>query len=110
FAIAALVGVAIVTAVWWAGPGILGVTAAARGTVAEATVTTPASCTGANPMETVEFQQGGQSRTGTLDACGHDKNDRVEVNVPADFGTGSGKVHLADVIQGNTDLRRPLGL
>jgi hypothetical protein len=110
FAIAALVGVAVVTAVWWAGPGILGVSATAKGTVAEATVTTPASCTGANPMETVQFQQDGQSRTGTLDACGHDKNDRVEVTVPADFGTGSGSVHLADVIEGHNDLRRPIGL
>lgn len=110
FAVAALVGVAVVTAVWWAGPGILGATTVAQGTVAEATVTTPASCAGPNPMETVEFQQGGQNRTGTLDACGHDKNDRVSVTVPADFGTGSGNVHLADVIEGHSDLRRPVGL
>nr|WP_052371634.1 hypothetical protein [Amycolatopsis taiwanensis] len=110
FAIAALAGVAIVTGVWWAGPGILGLTAPAPGIVADATVTTPASCTGTNAMETVEFQQGGQSRTGNLDACGHDKGDRVQVTVPVDFGTGSGKVHLADVIQGHTDLRRPVGL
>lgn len=110
FAVAVVVGVAIVTAVWWAGPGILGGTTVAQGTVTEATVTTPASCTAPNPMETVEFQQGGQNRTGTLDACGHDRNDRVQITVPADFGTGSGKVHLADVIQGHTDLRRPVGL
>ncbi|HKS44220.1 MAG TPA: hypothetical protein VJT49_03730 [Amycolatopsis sp.] len=109
-AVAALVGIAIVTAVWWAGPGALGVRAPAPSTVAEATVTTPASCSGANPTETVEFQQAGQPRTGTLDACGHDKNDRVEVTVPADFGTGSASVHLADVIQGHSDLRRPVGL
>lgn len=110
FAIAAVVGVAIVTAVWWAGPGILGGTPATPSTIAEATVTTPASCTGANPVETVEFQQGGQSRTGTLDACGNDKNDRVSISVPADFGTGSGDVHLADVVQGHSGLRRPVGL
>jgi hypothetical protein len=110
FATAALVGVAIVTAVWWAGPGILGLTAVVQGTVAEATVITPASCAGANPAETVAFQQGGRDRTGTLDACGHDKNDRVSISVPADFGTGSGDVHLADVIEGHTDLRRPVGL
>lgn len=110
FAVAAVAGVAVVTAVWWAGPGILGLTAVAQGTVADATVTTPASCAGANPVETVEFQQGGQNQTGSLDACGHDKDDRVQVTVPADFGTGSGKVHLADVVQGHTDLRRSVGL
>ncbi|HET6499870.1 MAG TPA: hypothetical protein VFG87_03810 [Amycolatopsis sp.] len=110
FAIAALVGVAIVTAVWWAGPGMLGMTPAASGTTVDATVTTPASCTDADPTETVQFQQDGQTRTGTLNGCGNDKNDRVSVTVPADFGTGSANVQLADVIEGHSDLRRPIGL
>jgi hypothetical protein len=109
-AVAVLAGIAVVTAVWWAGPGALGATATKGGDVAQATVTAPAACSDANPTETVQFEQGGQNRTGTLDACGHDRNDRVPVSVPADFGAGSSKVHLADVVQGHSDLRRPLGL
>lgn len=109
-AFAVLIGVVVVTAVWWAGPGILGGASTAQGAVAEATVTTPAACSAANPMETVQFQQGGQARTGMLDACGNDPNDRVEVTVPAGFGNGSTNVHLADVVQGHSDLRRPAGL
>ena len=105
-----LVGIAVVTAVWWAGPGMLGGTAAAQGAAVEATVTVPAACSAPNPTETVQFQQAGQPATGALDACGHDKNDRVEIIVPANFGTGSAGVHLADVITGHSDLRRPVGL
>jgi hypothetical protein len=110
FAFAVLAGIAIVTGVWWAGPGMLGITAVAQGPVVEATVTTPAVCTDPNPTETVQFQQNGQTRTGTLDGCGNDKNDRVEITVPSGFGTGSAKVQLADVVQGQSDPRRPVGL
>ncbi|MFD2421966.1 hypothetical protein [Amycolatopsis pigmentata] len=109
-AVAVVVGIAVVTAVWWAGPGALGVTATGGGDTTQATVTAPAACTDANPTETVRFEHGGQNQTGTLDACGHDRDDRVSISIPADFGAGSTKVHLADVVQGHSDLRRPLGL
>lgn len=108
--IPALAGVAIILIVWWAGPSVFGSLSAGQGTVAEATVTTPASCSDANPTETVQFQSGGQTRTGSLDACGHDKNDRVDITVPSDAGAGEVDVHLADVVLGHNDLRRPVGL
>ncbi|HJQ46228.1 MAG TPA: hypothetical protein VJ870_07890 [Amycolatopsis sp.] len=108
--VAALVGVAIVVAVWSAGPGMLGPAAASQGTVTEATVTTAAACTAANARETVQFTFGGQPHTGSLDACGHDTNDRVQIAVPSGAGAGPVGVHLADVVSGHSDLRRPLGL
>lgn len=105
-----LAGIAIVVIVWWAGPGMFGSLSSSGGTSAEATVTVPAACSAANPMETVQFQSGGQQRTGSLDACGHDKGDRVDVTVPSAAGGGQVNVHLADVVQGHSDLRRPIGL
>jgi hypothetical protein len=108
--IPALAGVAIVLVVWWAGPGLFGSVSAGGGTATEATVTIPASCTAANARETVQFSSGGQTRTGSLDACGHDKNDRLEITVPSDAGSGEVDVHLADVVVGHSDLRRPVGL
>lgn len=109
-AVAVLVGIAIVTAVWWAGPGMLGTASAAQGTVAQATVTQGAECSAPDPQETVRITVGGETRTGTLDACGHDANDRVDVTVPAAAGPGDIQVHLADVVTGHDDLRRPVGL
>ncbi|GHF77228.1 hypothetical protein FHX82_005947 [Amycolatopsis bartoniae] len=105
-----LVGVAIVVVVWWAGPGLFGSVSASGGTVAEATITTPAACTAADPKETVQFSSGGATHTGSLDACGHDKNDRVEITIPDDLGSGTVNVHLADVVVGHSGLRRPVGL
>src|SRR2546423_9592237 len=98
---AALAGIAIVVLVWWAGPGILGDAPATRGTTADATVTTGAACTDAGARETVQFDSGGQQHTGSLDACGHDLNDRVQIMVPTGAGTGPVDVHLADVVQGH---------
>ncbi|WP_435156214.1 hypothetical protein [Amycolatopsis sacchari] len=108
--IPALVGIAIVVLVWWSGPGLFGSPSAGGGTVVAATVTTPAECTAPNPTETVQFEAGGGKHTGSLDACGHDRGDRVEITMPADLGTGTVQVHLADVVVGHSDLRRPVGL
>ncbi|MTD55095.1 hypothetical protein [Amycolatopsis pithecellobii] len=109
-AIPVLAGIVIVFLAWSAGPGLLGSVSSGGGTVTEATVTTPAACSDPNPTETVEFSSGGQTRTGSLDACGHDKNNRVEITVPAQAGAGPVAVHLADVVVGHSDLRRPVGL
>lgn len=109
-AIAALAGIAIVVTVWWAGPGALGSLSGIDGTRAEATVTSAAPCNDTTVRETVRFQFGGQNHTGSLDACGHDQNDRVEIMVPTALGSGTVDVHLADVVPGHSDLRRPLGL
>ncbi|HVW40862.1 MAG TPA: hypothetical protein VHC18_05890 [Amycolatopsis sp.] len=105
-----LAGIAIVIAVWWAGPGILGAAPVAKGTVTDATVATAAACTDPNARETVQFDFGGRTHTGSLDACGHDQNDHVRVSVPTGIGTGTADVHLADVVEGHSGLRRPAGL
>jgi hypothetical protein len=107
---AALVGIGIVVAVWWAGPGVLGSVTTTQGTPSEATVTVPASCTAANATETVRFEFGGQTHTGSLDACGNDANDRVNIVVPTGIGTGEVAVHLADVVPGHGSLRRSVAL
>ncbi|TNC23234.1 hypothetical protein FG385_22525 [Amycolatopsis alkalitolerans] len=109
-AVPAFAGVLVVVVVWLAGPGILGPMPSSGGTVVDATVTAPAPCSDPTAKETVQFQAGGQTRTGSLDACGHDKNNRVRIAVPADLGPGQADVHLADVVVGHTDLRRPVGL
>jgi hypothetical protein len=108
--VAALVGIGIVVAVWWAGPGALGSVSATPGTATEATVTAPASCNDPNATETVRFEFGGQTRTGSLDACGNAANDRVEITVPAGIGPGEVDVQLADVVTGHDTLRAPVGL
>jgi len=105
-----VLGVLIVVGVWWAGPSALGAADAPKGTTAEATVITAAPCTDANPRETVQFSFGGQTRTGSLDACGHDPNDRVQITVPTGIGTAPVDVHLADVVTGHGTLRGPVGL
>lgn len=105
-----LAGIAIVIAVWWAGPGMLGDAPVAKGTVTDATVTTAAACTDPNARETVRFDFGGQTRTGSLDACGHDQNDRVQITVPTGIGTATADVHLADVVQGHNSARGPVGM
>ncbi|HVV10753.1 hypothetical protein [Amycolatopsis sp.] len=108
--VAVLVGIAVVVIVWWAGPGALGGSDAAQGTVTSATVTVAAECSNADASETVQFEFGGQTHTGSLDACGHDKNDKVDILVPTGIGAGTVDVHLADVNVGHSDLRRPVGL
>jgi hypothetical protein len=108
--VAALVGVAVVVIVWWAGPSVLGAASPTQGTTTDATVTAPASCTDASARETVQFQFGGQPRTGSLDACGHDPNNRVQITVPDGTGPGVMDVHLADVVEGHSNLRGPIGL
>ena len=109
-AVPVLAGIAIVLAVWWAGPGVLGEAPATNGTLADATVTTAAACTDGNARETVRFDFGGQPRTGSLDACGHSVGDRVQITVPAGVGTGSVDVHLADVVEGHNSLRPPVAM
>ncbi|KAA9155036.1 hypothetical protein FPZ12_030715 [Amycolatopsis acidicola] len=108
--VAVLVGIVVVVVVWWAGPGALGGTEAPQGTVTPATVSVPADCANSGAKETVEFEFGSQNHTGSLDACGHDKGDKVDILVPTGIGSGTADVHLADVNVGDSPLRRPVGL
>ncbi|WP_254126125.1 hypothetical protein [Amycolatopsis sp. CA-230715] len=108
--VAAFVGIAIVAVAWWLGPGLFGIANAEAGDVVEAKVTAPVECAGQGGHETVAFTLGGQPRTGTLDGCGHGKDERVSIRVGSDAGSGTVSVTAADTAEGARDLRRPVGL
>lgn len=107
---AVLIGLLLVFLMSLADPDMFGSPEKPVGTTVEATVVAPAGCTGGNEKETVQFTQGGQPRTGSLDACGHDANDHVQISVPDGFGTGNSTVQLADVTQSRSGLLRPVAL
>ena len=110
-AVAATVGVAVVALAWWIGPGLFGAPhSPPEQRVVTATVTEPMSCTTAGATEKVRFSLDGQTRKGVLTACGHDKEEKVEVVVPADAGSGSIEVRSAVSSPGYSTLRGPLGL
>lgn len=105
-----VIGIVLVVLMSLAGPGTFASPEQAAGVTADATVVTPADCTGSAAKETVQFTQGGQQRTGSLDACGHDNGDKVQISVPDGFGTGNSAVQLANVTQGHSGLLRPVAL
>ncbi|WP_447005776.1 hypothetical protein ACRAKI_04465 [Saccharothrix isguenensis] len=72
-----LAGVAAAVALWWPHTST-GVTRVS------ATVVTPASCGDAEAYDRVELEIGDRTRTARLDACGHRRDEVVEVVVPAD--------------------------
>ena len=110
-AVAATVGVAVVALAWWIGPGLFGAThSPPEKRVVTATVTEPMSCTKPGAAEKVRFTLDGQTREGVLTACGHDKEEKVEVVVPADAGSGPIDVRSAVSSPGYSTLRGPLGL
>lgn len=101
----------VVVLTWLLGPGALGIEAVESGTSVPAQVTAPTQCTDGTAQETVAFVLNGQSRFGTLNACGHDKGEHVDIVVPSgSAATGSIAVESADTVSGSTDLRGPLGL
>ncbi|TWE23817.1 hypothetical protein FHX69_5119 [Prauserella muralis] len=109
--VAAATGLLIVLAAWWAGPSLFGVPAVAEMRTVEATVTLPADCSNPNAAETVRFEFGGETRNGTLNGCGHDQDERVDIAVPSEAPeSGLIDVQLASTALGTTDLRRPVGL
>ena len=109
-AVCGAVGVLVLVVAWWLGPGLFGSVESAQGTVAEAKVTLPMPCSQPGAKETVQFELNGQDRNGTLDGCGHGKDERVSIIAPADAGSGLIDVSLADVVKGHSDPRRPVGL
>lgn len=110
-AVAGVVGVAVVALAWWVGPGLFGATSSDPETrVVTATVAEPVPCTEPGAQEKVDFTLDGQTRTGILTACGHDKEENVRVVVPADAGSGPIEVRSAVSSPGYSTLRGPLGL
>lgn len=81
---------------------------AAGGRVVGATVVAARACdrTGTGTMETVRFTVDGRDREATLDACGHQPDEPVEVRV----GSDAGVVHTAGAAAGESDNGRRLGL
>jgi hypothetical protein len=72
-----LAGVAAAVALWWPR------TSTEVHRVA-ATVVTPASCGDPDAYDRVELKIDDQTHTAKLDGCGHQRNEVVEVVVPAD--------------------------
>ncbi|WP_232376546.1 hypothetical protein [Amycolatopsis aidingensis] len=109
-AVAAFAGVLVVFSAWWFGPDLFGRQEQENERVVPATVTMGASCSEPDAEETVRFELDGETRNGTLGACGHDREDQVEIAVPAGAGSGLIDVRIAATARGNSDLRRPVGL
>jgi hypothetical protein len=108
--VAAGAGLLIVVVLWLTGPGLFGDGAAPQGTVVRAKVTTSMDCTKPNAEEAVTFPLGGTTRDGTLNGCGHNKGEEVDVMVPPGPGAGTIAVETSKVVNGSSDVRRPLGL
>ncbi|MDT8909366.1 hypothetical protein [Amycolatopsis sp. PS_44_ISF1] len=105
------VGVLVVLLAWIAGPGLFGVVVNDAGTPTPAQITKPAACSAADPVESVKFTLGGQTREGSLNGCGHAQGDQVEVGVPADApAQGPVTVRAADTSAGSQDARGPIAL
>lgn len=110
-AVAAVVGVLVVAAAWWIGPGLFGSTSAVpEHRVVTATVVAPVPCTTAGAEETVSFEWQGTPRKGMLTACGHDRDEQVEVAVPVDAGSGPIDVDSVAGSTGYSALRGPIRL
>jgi hypothetical protein len=71
-------------------------------------VTAQACAVGA--METVLLPVDGQDRQATLDGCGHQQNEPIQVTVVGNAGSGDLVVRLADANTGAGDDGRKLGL
>jgi hypothetical protein len=62
-------------------------------------------------METVTIPVDGRERQATLDGCGHQQDEPVRVNIPADAATANDLVvRAADAYTGEGDNGRRLGL
>ncbi|OAP23870.1 hypothetical protein A4R44_05377 [Amycolatopsis sp. M39] len=105
------VGVLVVVLVWLAGPGMLGIRAKSPGAPVDAQITKAVDCSVAGAAEPVSFQLGGKPRQGTLDSCGHGKDEHLQVLVPDDApADGIVPVTMPDTTAGAQDLRAPIAL
>jgi hypothetical protein len=109
-AVAAFAGFLVLVAAWWVGPDLFGRPPAPEHRITQASVIMPAPCTNAGGGETVQFELDGETRSGTLNACGHSQGELLDVAVPVDAGAGLIDVRLAATAPGHSDLRRPVGL
>ncbi|WP_343063980.1 hypothetical protein [Haloechinothrix aidingensis] len=103
---AGFVGIAVVFAVWWFGPGLFAGAPSIDGRVVEATVVESAPCSEPNATAVVEFSAGADRREAPLDACGHGEDERIDIAVPE----SGEKVYSADVAKQYHDWYRPVGL
>lgn len=55
----------------------------------QATVTTTASCVGADTQDGISFTLDGSAHQAKLDGCGHQKGEAISVLVPAGFANGA---------------------
>ncbi len=105
------VGVLVVVLTWLAGPGLLSIQAKSPGAPVDARVTKAVDCSVPGAAESVSFQLGGKPREGTLDSCGHGKDEHLQVLVPDDApADGVISVTMPDTTAGAQDLRAPIAL
>ncbi|MET9264087.1 hypothetical protein [Amycolatopsis sp. NPDC004079] len=104
-------GVLVVVLTWLAGPGLLGIHAKSPGAPVDAQITKAVDCSVPGAAESVSFQLGGKPRQGTLDSCGHGKDEHLQVVVPDDApDSGVVSVSTPDTSAGSQDLRAPIAL
>ncbi|MFD2494020.1 hypothetical protein [Amycolatopsis jiangsuensis] len=109
--IPAAVGVLVVVLAWLAGPGLFGIGPDVVGAPVQAQVTKPADCSSGAAAETVRFQLGGKEREGTLNGCGHGKDEHLQVIVPDDAAAeGTVAVTASESTTGSHDARAPIAL
>ncbi|WP_406641153.1 hypothetical protein [Amycolatopsis sp. WGS_07] len=105
------VGVLVVVLTWLAGPGLLGIHVKPAGAPVDAQITKAVDCSVQGAAESVSFQLGGKPRQGTLDSCGHGKDEHLQVLVPDDApADGVVSVTTPDSTAGSQDLRAPIAL
>jgi hypothetical protein len=109
-AVAFVTGLFVLAAAWLAGPELFGAKQEQPSRMVRATVTMPAECTAPSPEETVRFELDGRTRNGTLNACGHDQEETIEIAVPANAGAGLIDVRIAATAGGTSGAQRPVGL
>jgi hypothetical protein len=107
FAVVVLLGIFVSLTLWLSAPGLFGLSEELPETKITAKVTRGVGCGDPGAGEIVTFVHEGTEHQATLDACGHERGEPVEVNVPAEM-TKDLTVHAAEAATGESNVRRPV--
>jgi hypothetical protein len=89
--------------------GVFGAAPEDHGKIVRAAVVTGVPCNKPGATETVKFTASGKSHQARFDGCGHAKDERVEVTVPAGPLPGDLVVHASDAATGDRENGEGLG-
>jgi hypothetical protein len=103
-----LLGVLVAAAVSMAG--LFGTSVEDQGTTVEARVVAGTPCDKAGATEKVAFKLGKTDHEAGFDGCGHSKDERVSITVPAGKLPANLVVHAADAAVGDSEDGEGLGL